>query len=417
MNSKAYDKISAYLDPVTPVSVDGNGNIVIKYNTGLEVMPTGAQQVPLLISGESDYGSFNEVQLTAKFTIEKQTTPIKAAFKPAKLSLNTKTNDHAYAAVTVSNANVRIKDIICTAMPAKGTSNLDEKVKLRFNSSKNCLEAYFDTDPRTDEIVSKNYQFECLPVYVSALSGTEVSSDQIIKVTVNMINKEPVATVSAKGKIDVLNRSKSYIRYTVKKNGFGADYKIGSETEPSVKIIEPLTLGTNELDGSSLFEITSNTSDFVEDNYVDIRLKNNVAIDRGKKYVLRLAFLMENGEYVSTANLKITPTQPTVAFKQDIVPTLYRNVNMRKRVAVITFNTGDYEIDKISLNALKNARLTGFDLELSDTDKNQIKVTMKTKDVKAGKYVINLDVIYKDEMLEKDGKPKIYPVNCNVLIK
>ena len=42
---------------------------------------------------------------------------------------------------------------------------------------------------------------------------------------------------------------------------------------------------------------------------------------------------------------------------------------------------------------------------------------MKTKDVKAGKYVINLDVIYKDEMLEKDGKPKIYPVNCNVLIK
>lgn len=415
-NAKTYEKVAPLLDAAKPADIDENGSVVIRLAKP-DAELTGTFSVPLLISGKSDVGEFKNVAITAKFTIDKPISQIKATLKPANLSLNKQTDDHAYSQITLSHPNVRIKSVECTPLAAAGKANLDERVKVRYNASKDSMEAYFDGYTGADSITCSTYKFECIPTYESMVTHTVIESTQVIKITVTVTNKAATINATPKGSINVLNRDESYIRYTIKKNGFGADFEYSDMALPTVKIAEPLSIGKNEVDATDMFELTGDTDSLEKSQTVDIRLKNDAEIIRGQRYVLRLAILLENGEYAYTPNLKITPTQPNVVLKQATVPIVYKNVNMRKRVATIPIDTGIYEIEKITLNELKNgSRPAGLKVALAEDGKSII-VTLSDSSVKPSKYMTHLNIIYKGEMIEKDGKPKTYPASYGVFVK
>lgn len=413
--AKTYEKIAEYLSPDKPVSIDSNGSLVINLARPEDKDVVGSFTVPLLISGRSDIGEFANVPISVKFIVDKQNMQPKATMKPANLSLNKQTNDHAYSGLTINYPNVRIKDVICNPLPAAGKANLDEKVGLRYNESKNCIEAYFESYTGPDSLDCNLYKFECIPVLESIDSKTEITCSQTLKVTVTVTNKAFSVNATPKGSVDVMNRNQTFIRYTMKRNGFGADFKYSANNSEVVKIVAPDSVGKNEIDGKEMFELTGEKDSFAKASTVDIRLKDSVPVVRGQKYVFRMAFLMENGEYAYSPNLKIIPVQPNVVLKQKFVPTLYKNVNMRKRVAVIPIETGNYEIERVTLNGLKNVGIPkGMTVTLEG---ESIKVTLNDSSTKPAKYMIHLNVIYKGEMAEKDNNPKVYTASYGIFVK
>ena len=112
-----------------------------------------------MVRGSSDIGTFGYVAVKLKFTVNSQKVALKTTPKISTLKLNKYMNDHANTDVAVNCDNVGIKDIICTAMPAKGKYNLDEKVKLRYNKDTSKLEAYYDKYTNYSDIICNSYTF------------------------------------------------------------------------------------------------------------------------------------------------------------------------------------------------------------------------------------------------------------------
>lgn len=418
-SSKQYAKIEGVLDKTSPVGVDESGAIVIRLAANADGNYAGNYVIPLLISGQSEIGSFINVPIQVKFAVDKQSAAVKTTLKPATIKLNKKIDDHAYTEVRTNYSNILVKDMECTPMPSNGKNNTDEKVKLRYNASTSRLEAYFDGYAGEDSITCKTYKFECKPKYVSTGGGIEFTDDSKVQITVNILSKSAMISVASKGKIDTLNRASTSIRYTVKRNGFEADYEKDIETKDVVGIARPDGLGSNEMDGSESIEFIGDPDvTFSKDGYVDIRLKEGAQITRGQKYVFRLRIMLENGGYVYSPNIKITPVQGTPKFYQDKTPVLYKNVNLRNRTSVITLSTNMGELKSITLNSIKNKKIPeGLVISIDEIDGHKINVKLNDSSVKAGTYTVNFNVIYKDEMLEKDGNPKVYPITAKIIVK
>lgn len=418
-NSKLYSKVQPLLDSVTPVDFDVYGNVKIGFVLPDDGKISGTYTVPLLISGSSDIGEFSQVAVNAKFTVDKATSAIKATLAPASLMLNRQLDDHAYSTVKVNYPNVVVSDMTCTAMPATAKTNTDENVKLRYNAATSELEAYFDGYVDADSITCKTYKFECVPVFRSLKKEIVYpDSSQKITVTVSIMDKTPAVTAAAKGSINAMSRENTYVRYTVKKNGFFANYYQDADHQ-TVTIATPSKLGRNEVDGSEMFELTSDADEqFANNGTVDVYLKADETIVRGYKYAIRLAILLENGETVYSPDLKIVPTQPNIVLKQNNTPILYKSVNLRKRVSTVTLQHTVGEIETIKYNDAKNLKLpAALIAELVEENKDQIKVTLDTGDIKPGTYTINYLITYKGEMLEANGNPKEYPVAIKVTVK
>lgn len=417
-SSPLYTKVQPLLDMTNPVSADENGNVTVHFVLPEDGKVAGTHTVPLLVSGISDVGEFVNVPITAKFAVDKQTSAVKATLSPASLKLNKQLDDKAYSVVTANYKNVIVEDVNCMAMEATAKTNLDENVKLRYDSTTSSLVAYFDGYTDDSSIICNTYKFECSPVFKSLINGAEIESTQKIVVTVSITDKQPLISAAAKGSVNVVNRDNTYIKYTIKKNGFFADFNANEEYE-TVSIEAPLKLGKGEADGSEIFTL-SDTADaqFMSDRTTSVWLRDDACITRGTKYVIRLSVLLENGEKVYSPDLKITPTQPNVAVKQNYVPILFKSVNLRKRISTVTLIHNVGEIDTIEYNAVKNSKLSPNLLpELVDENKDQIAVTLDNGNIKPGTYVIHYFVTYKGEMIEKDGSPKKYPISIKVTVK
>ena len=262
------------------------------------------------------------------------------------------------------------------------------------------------------------YKFNCVPIIECLSSGDTVASSQPFVVTVSIIDKAPAITATAKGSICVLGRDNTSITYTVKKNNFFNEFDVSDED--SIALCGPISaLGSNEVDGSDKFELSDDyLEQYATTGTVSVKLKDGVNIVRGQKYVISMRFLLNDGKYMYTPNIKVSPTQSTVKITQDKKPVLYGAVNMRRRVDTIVLSPSVGEIESASFNNSKNAKIpAGLKYELSPDNTGKIIVKLTDSSVKPGDYVINLDVIYKGELIEKNNTKKTYPVSVKVSVK
>lgn len=414
--AKAYDKVSGLLASDNPVSVDEKGRVTVKFNSLANSAAT--YTVPLLISAQTEQGDLSNIPATAKFTIDAPTTNIKVTLGASTIKLNRNINDSVSTKVTSTYSDSFVSDVICTPFNPDKKANTDNYVGLDFNSETSCLEAYYNDYDAALLSGCTTYKFNCVPIIECLSSGETVASSQPFVVTVSIIDKAPAITATAKGNICVLGRDNTSITYTVKKNNFFNEFDVSNED--SIALCGPIsTLGSNEVDGSDKFELSGDyLEQYATTGTVSVKLKNGVDIIRGQKYVISIRFLLKDGKYMYTPNIRISPTQSTVKITQDKKPVLYGAVNMRRRVDTIVLSPSVGEIESVSFNNSKNAKIpAGLKYELSPDNTGKIIVKLTDSSVKPGDYVINLDVIYKGELIEKTYTKKTYPVSVKVSVK
>ncbi|MGN0156643.1 MAG: hypothetical protein ACI39N_05295, partial [Lachnospiraceae bacterium] len=393
---KNYDKVKELIQDVS--CIDGE-KVVITF----EKTPTGTYTIPLLVSTQKGVNGFEDVKCSLKMTIEKETSQpvLTLSTKSVKVNRKTAGETTSISIKSISQSNAMLSDILCEYAPATSKINPDSNVKLQYNRDTNKLEAKVEGVPQ-----GNTYKFTCTPVYDG------VVSKQTIPVTVTVYDKEPAATVSAKGSIDVLNRETLAVTYTIKKSNFVDEIE-------SVSFIAPAKLSASILDGTEYF----NSPVLNENGTVSVSAKEDVNFTKGRKYAFRLVLsLKESGKVVTTKDIVITPKQSAVKLSASQSPVFYTFVNNGNNKKAITLQNNTGKIEKVELNTAAWKKIpSGITAEIGED--GQLKAISFNGDssVKKGTYTLAFDVYYHGQMWEAPTtkkasyeKPVVYKLKVTV---
>jgi len=381
---KNYEKVKDWVE----VDVDEDG-VSIAFTS--DSVAAGTYTIPLLISSQDDenpQNDFYDAKCNVKVVVKKENQLPKLTLKTKSLKLNKRLVGEVGVIdmKSIDQTNAKLVDFVIEPAAAKGSSNVDEAVEMRYNPVTNQLEAEL-----TDSLPGCNkYVFNCTPVFEGINEG-DATLVKPIAVTVSLIDKEQAVSVSAKGSIDPINREGSEIRYTIKKTNF-------TDKVDSVEMIEAQKLTDTILDGREYFEEPV----LNDDGTISLKAKSDVTFTKKCKYAFRFKLTMENcGETVVSKDITVTPKQSSVKLTASRTPLFYNKVNATRNVVPVTLSASKGSIARVEYDASANKKVPdAFDVEIDSNGQLEAIVFDGTQNVKKGTYTLTLNVYYEGQIWE-----------------
>lgn len=375
-------------------------NDIISFAFDTEQLKVGTYKFPMLLTTDE----LHNVPVDIQLSVQRQTTQPKLILSSTKLQLNAKYPDETAVTTvaSISQANVKLTDIIVTPAEKTVFANVDDAVRLAYDADEQCLVASIEGQ----NVGGDTYKFICQPQY----EGLE--SDQVITVTVNVYEKDASVKVIKSGQINVLERDSSYVRCMV----FPCDFT-GEITE--VALWEPEKTNGYIYDGSELF-----TLDFDEkNNSVEIRAKEDSIFIKGKSYAFRLQVTNEHDVEVLSEDIVIKLYQPSVRFSVSRTPVFYRYVSAANNTQDVDLFSNRGGIATVSAYENENGNLPDafsvvFEEDASGNHLLQSVVFdgVQGGQIEPGTYRYTFAVILDGQLYEENanGQPYAKPYTCRV---
>lgn len=326
-DSPAYEKAASVIASITYTS----DKVTLNWNT--DGIKAGTYKIPLLLTTDE----YVTIPVTAECIIQKESASPKVTLTDNVIKLNRKypKETASLGIASISQVNVSLTGFAITPYEKSLFANKDEAVELAYQEGK--LVASITGTP-----TGSTYMFTCVPQFAN-----EVTSDQKITVTVKLYEKEASVSVALNGNIDVLDREATAVVGSVTKVSFNSKLT-------DVKIVSPQQTSGSIYDGSRAFTVT-----YDEDTQkVTIHAKEDYTFIKGKKYAFRLQFTREAGyegetqadRTLCTKDLLIQPTQSSVRFTVDQVPSLFRYVSEENNTQALNLRTDNGVIQSVYVN-------------------------------------------------------------------
>ncbi|MCR4922792.1 MAG: hypothetical protein K5931_02155 [Lachnospiraceae bacterium] len=250
--------------------------------------------------------------------------------------------------------------------------------------------------PEGSELVKTgSYKFTVSAIIAG--EGEEEIKTEPLRLSLKIIDKEgsSLLKLSQKGKINLLDRDKSFILYSPKLNkGLNA----GS--------IESLSLEGEDKDlfEASLIEKGGRLSDGrlseADTGLIELKAKSLAAIESSKAYTLTFNMLLDNGLNISK-EVKVTPGQsPKKTYTETGSLTLVLDGSKRSfTVKSLGIGDNDTAIDKVWLNEDSNSSFFTYTPSSDNSDPHCFRGSLKVNDTikKTGSYDLKFKISYKDQ--------------------